>query len=78
MTRSLDLKIEAQLDAIAIYFDGILHLHIKRSKLLGVQSWSNSDQHYVIEYTMDGGKITTDYTNKKKFETILRRLADIL
>jgi hypothetical protein len=70
--------ISLEFDSLRIYFGDTLHLHVKRSKLLGVQSWRYGENNYSIEYTMDGNNILTEYDDKEKFEAILRRLDEIL
>lgn len=55
-----------------------MHLRIKRSKLLGIQSWRHGENNYFIEFTMEGGVITSDYDVEAKWKTILNGLDKIL
>lgn len=64
--------------AIRIYFGSVLHLYVKRSALLGVQSWMDGDKNYSIEYEMIGGSIRTEYSDRRTWETILKSLDGIL
>lgn len=64
--------------AIRIYFGEILHLHIDRSKLLGMQSWTDGNFDYSIEYVMRGGSVRTEYSDRGTWEAILKSLDGIL
>lgn len=72
------LTVELVYDAIIVRFGGALHLRIKRSKLLGIQSWRHGDKNYFIEFTMEGGVITSDYDVEAKWLAILAGLERIL
>lgn len=73
------IQVVRTFDAIRVLFDGVLHLHITRSELLGVQSWVRQSQcRWFIEYTMRGGVITCDYDGVEKWHTILEQLAEQL
>lgn len=74
----MDIKIELGYDALKIYFNGVLHLRLKLSALLGVQSWRMGANNYFIEYTMVGGSITTEYDSEEKWKPILAAIDDLL
>lgn len=74
MTVTVDLAF----DSLRVRFGTVLHLHVKRSKLLGIQSWRYGEKNYFIEYTMEGNAITCEYDDKEKFEAILKRLDELL
>jgi len=44
---------------LRIYFGDVLHLHIDNSKLLGMQSWTDNEHSFTIEYTLAGGTLNT-------------------
>jgi hypothetical protein len=68
-----DLKIEK--NALKIYINDILHISIKRSSILGYQSWINAPAGmYFIEYTTDGREILTEYDDVEKWKSILKLL----
>lgn len=72
----IDVRVEY--DALRIFF-GVMHLHLIRSKLLGVQAWMRAPEgKFVIEYTVDGGTVTCDYDSREKWEAILDDLAKVL
>ena len=70
--------VQTAFDSIRIYFGDLLHLHVQRSKLLGIQSWRNGDKNYSIQYVMVGGTVTTEYDDKEKFEAILKQLDKLI
>ena len=72
------ITVDLEYDAIKIRFNGALHLCIKRSKLLGVQSWTYGDNNYSIEYSMEGKDILTEYDEKEKWLLILKKLDELL
>ena len=69
--------VELGFDKIRIRFDGVLHLALVRSKLLGVHAWRYGDRNYTIEYTMTGGNITCEYDEETKSRAILEQLDDV-
>jgi hypothetical protein len=76
---AVEVKVGRRFDALRITINGILHLSLTRSKLLGVQSWINErEQRFVIEYTMRGGTILCDYDSREKWASILEQLGELL
>jgi hypothetical protein len=63
---------------IRIYFGAVLHLHVKRSKLLGVQSWRDGETNYSIEFVLNGGSVRAEYDDRATWETILKALDEVL
>jgi hypothetical protein len=73
----IDVKVEY--DAIRVLINDALHLHVIRSKLLGVQSWERRPEgKFVIEYVMDGGTMTSDYDDREKWAAVLDGLKKAL
>lgn len=60
--------------SIRVYFGSLLHLHIKRSKYLGVQAWTDDNANYSIEFALKGGFIRTVYSDRDAWETIIKAL----
>ncbi len=64
--------------SIKIYIDGLLHLSIKQSELLSIQSWVNGNgenRQYHIMYTLKNGvEVESDYNDRIKWESILKLL----
>lgn len=77
-----EIKVIRTFNAIRVMFNGVLHLHIARDDLLGVQSWVRESQKPItcwsIEYTLRGGVITCDYDSEEKWRTILDQMATAL
>ena len=66
---------ERKYEQFRVYFNGVLHLHIKLLELTGFQSWIHGSNEYFIEYTFNNGsKITSAYQHK---ETWIRVLEDL-
>lgn len=66
-------------DRIKVLFGGTIHLSLRRSKLLGLQSWRYGESNYFIEFTMaGGGVITSEYDDVEKWKVILAGLDSIL
>lgn len=68
--------VKLEFGAVKIFFGDVLHLSIKRSDLLGIQSWKYRDQ-FCIEYTLKGGDILTEYEHLEHFEAILKGLEKV-
>lgn len=74
-----EIAVEVKFDSIRVTVGGVLHLHVTRSKLLGVQSWVKTEEaRFFIEYTMVGGAICCDYDTREKWTSILEQLARVL
>lgn len=59
-----------------IYINDLLHVSLKLSALLGINSWiegDNQDQ-YFIEYTLVGGVIQCEYNTEAKWVSVLQEL----
>lgn len=79
MPRAPDIKVTVQFDAIRVHINGVLHLQLARSKLLGVQSWvMRESTKFCIEFTMVGGVIVCDYDDVGKWRSILEQLDRML
>ncbi len=72
------ITVELGHDAIVIRFHGLIHLHLRRSKYIGFQSWMQGEKNYLIEYSMDGGSVLCEYDSREKWETIIRGLERVL
>jgi hypothetical protein len=74
-----EFKVSRAYNAIRVTFGDLLHLHIKRSDLLGIQSWVRQpESKWFIEFTFVGGSMTADYDSEEKWRSILMQLADAL
>lgn len=75
----MEPTVELAYDRIVVKFGGVMHLSIKRSKLLGIQSWRHGEKNFFIEFTMEGGvNITPDYDVEEKWKAILTGLEKVL
>lgn len=73
------IEVKVEYDAVRVLINDALHLHLVRSKLLGVQSWERSPEgKFVIEYTMDGGTVESDYDDREKWLSVLDGLKQVL
>lgn len=64
--------------AIRVYFGDVLHIHVKRSAFLGLQSWSDGPNDYSIEFSLTEGSILTEYDDAEKWLAILKLLDGVL
>ena len=64
--------------SIRIYFGNVLHVYIKRSEFLGLQSWSDSSNEYSIEFALVGGSLIVEYDEAEKWLEILKAMDGIL
>jgi hypothetical protein len=69
--------VELAFDSIRVRFDGVLHLHIKRSDLLAVQAW-RFHKNYTIQFTLVGGTVVSEYENEANWLAILAALDKVL
>lgn len=58
-------------EQLKIYFNGLLHLHLKLNDLVGIQSWIHGEKEYYIEYTFKEGKVTSAYEDRGRWEEVL-------
>ena len=71
------ITIKSEFSVLKLFIDGTLHLYLDKDKLLGFQSWISNDK-YLIEYTLVGNTITTEYNSHEKWEFILNLLNENL
>jgi len=69
---------ESGFDTVKITINGKLHLRLKRSQFLGLQSWRWCNGHYCLEITMVGGVMLCDYDTEQKWLDILEALDRLL
>lgn len=74
-TTLITLKIE--FGVLKIFFGESLHLYLNKDKLLGIQSWIY-DEKYLIEYTLIGNTIESEYNDIEKWKYILKLLNENL
>lgn len=74
------MKITAKRDHhfFKIYFGKLPHLIIKMEDFIGLQSWIDNENLYVIEFHMKNGNILSEYVNKNHWEKILKLLDEII
>jgi hypothetical protein len=75
---TVPIAVTADFYAVRIHIGGVLHLHIDRSKLLGFHSWCDHFASYSIEYTLKGGSMVTEYTDRDKWTAVLKGLEEVL
>jgi hypothetical protein len=70
---SAQIEVKVHYDALTISFGGVTHLRLNVTKYLGHHSWRQGygNRKFVIEFTMAGGVITTDYDREDKWKEIL-------
>lgn len=70
------MKIEIKTDfyTIKIYFDGLIHLVIKRDELISIHSWLCGGNKYCIEFITKTNKVIIEQDSYEKWETILKLL----
>lgn len=73
-----ECEVDFAFDAIRVKYGGVIHLRLRRSALLGIQSWKRGQSNYFIEFTMVGGVITSEYDDAEKWKMILAKLDEIL
>lgn len=71
----MEITSERKYEQFRIYFNGILHLHLKLLELVGFQSWIHGNKEHFIEYTFSNGtKITSAYQHRNIWESVLNEL----
>lgn len=70
----MTIRLSVQLDALRIYFDDCLHVHLRRSKLLAIHAWRWSSTDCSIEWVMHGNTLVTEYDDEAKWRAILQEL----
>lgn len=72
------ISVKISFYSLKVCFGDITHLRIDIAKLVGHQSWCDSDCNFVIEYMTTAGPITCEYDSKEKWRAILKGLDDAL
>ena len=73
-----DVRVVRDYYDLRIYFGATLHLHIDSDKFIGMQAWTDNEHSFTIEYTLAGGTLRTEYTERGKWESILKQLEGLL
>jgi len=64
--------------SVKVYINDILHLHVVRSKFLGLSSWQyETEGMFYIEILLDGNKIAVDYDRRDLWLLVLTELERI-
>lgn len=71
------IRVEKNFYALRVYFDDVLHVHINARKLLAVDSWKDG-QSYWVEFTLNGGKVLTEYDDQAKWLEVMQGLESVL
>jgi hypothetical protein len=79
-TMALKIQVIRTFDAIRVMFNDIIHLHIVRSDLVGMQAWIREpESRWYIEYTFrNGAMIQCDYDSEEKWRGILEQMKTAL
>lgn len=64
-------------DKLRVYINDLLHLSISIEELVGVESYSWSDDRWHIDFITKTNTIECWYTNKELWESILRGIDGI-
>ena len=71
------IAIESDFGRVRIRIDGIVHLSLKQSSDIQIQSWLNPHRsYYAIEYYSAGQSILCEYGKKEIWEEILKKLEE--
>lgn len=73
-----DIAVTAVFEAIEVRINGVLHLRVSRP-ILAVQSWmQNRRSKFIIQYTLVGGEVTSEYDHQEHWLAILAGLEKTL
>lgn len=73
----MNITCDRKYEQLRIYFNSVVHLHLKLLDLVGYQSWIHGEREYYIEYTFSGGvKITSAYQQRDTWISVLKILQD--
>lgn len=67
-----DISVKVVSDHLRIYINGLLHISVDISELVGIQSWKFGIYRFSIEYIFKTTSIETWYTEREIWEAILR------
>lgn len=65
-------------NTLKVYVDGILYLIIPKAKFLGLESWVEKADWFMIEIYLDGVTILCEYGSRAKWEAVLKVLDENL
>jgi hypothetical protein len=71
-----EYSISVEDNQVKIYINELIHLMLRKDKLLGFDSWilENASFKYCIEFYLQGSTILLEYDTREKWEAILRLL----
>lgn len=75
-----NVEVRASFSVLVIYINGLAHLRLDRTQLLGFQSWFTlADRSWTIEFYMrEGEPIKLVHDDHARWEAILRKLDEVL
>jgi len=71
------INVKVLSDKLRVYIDGILHLSINITELVGIQSYTWMDDRWHIDFITKTNKVECWYTNKNLWEEILKGIDGI-
>jgi hypothetical protein len=64
--------------SVKVFVNGILHLHFRRDKFLGLQAWQyESEQMFYVEVLLAGGSLLCDYDRRDLWVSVLKELEKV-
>lgn len=72
-----EILVKVVSDRLRIYINGLLHLSMSISDLVGIQAWKYGTYRFAIEYTFKTTAIETWYVERDVWEAILKGLEPI-
>jgi hypothetical protein len=71
-----EYSISVEDNQVKIYINGLIHLMLKKDRLLGFDSWilENASFKYCIEFYLQGGTILLEYDTQEKWAAVLKLL----
>jgi hypothetical protein len=75
---AVEFTLKLQDNALRIYCNGVPHVALRRSELIGFQAWKLGTDciKYCIEFYTKTGDICCEYDTEEKWKTILKLLDD--
>lgn len=61
-----------------VYINDLIHVALKRSTIIGVNTWTESEKQYFIEYTLVGGVVKCEYDSEDKWTAVLNELNKLI
>jgi len=72
------IKVTRDFYAIRVFINDLLHVWVPVDKLIGMETWCDTDSDFSIEFALAGGSMHLEYTDRDRWAMIVSGLEGVL